>query len=59
MTRVLAEQKAAFDADPERAKQLLAIGESKRDEAIPAAEHAAWTVIAQMVLNMDETLTRG
>jgi hypothetical protein len=59
LTRVLAEQRGKFDADPERAKQLLATGESPRDESIPAAEHAAWTVLAQMVLNMDEALTRG
>jgi hypothetical protein len=30
-----------------------------RDESIDLAEHAAWTVVAQLLLNMDETLTRG
>lgn len=59
LTRVLAQQRQKFDADPEGVKKLLTVGESKRDEAIAAAEHAAWTVLCQMVLNMDETLTRG
>ena len=33
--------------------------EISRDEKIDLVEHASWTVIAQMLLNMDETLTRG
>ena len=40
------------------AKELLGIGESKRDESLDPAEHAAWTVIASLVLNLNETLTR-
>lgn len=48
-----------FKAAPARAKQLLANGESKRDEKIDANEHAALTIITSMILNLDETLTRG
>jgi hypothetical protein len=48
-----------FAADSERAKKLLAIGESKRDEALDAAQHAALSVICSMILNLDVTLTRG
>ncbi len=48
-----------FKAQPEKAGQLLAVGESARDESIDPAEHAAWTVLLQIVLNMDEALTRG
>jgi len=44
--------------DEKAAKQLLGIGESKRDEALDPAEHAAWTLVAGMLLNLNETLTR-
>jgi hypothetical protein len=47
-----------FRKDKKAAKALLGIGESKRDESLDAAEHAAWTVVAGLVLNLDETLTR-
>ena len=51
-----------FKGDPvdnEKAKKFLSMGEISRDEKIDLVEHASWTVIAQMLLNMDETLTRG
>lgn len=48
-----------YKNDPEGAKQLLGFGESKRDESLDAAEHAAWTIVASSILNLDETLTRG
>ncbi len=47
-----------YREDADAAKQLLSFGESKRDESIDAAEHAAWTLVASMILNLDETLTR-
>ncbi|WP_372894643.1 DUF1553 domain-containing protein [Stieleria sp.] len=56
---ILADQHARFTADPESANQFLSVGELPRDESIDAIRHAAWTVIAQMILNLDETLTRG
>jgi hypothetical protein len=54
-----AEELKVFEADANRAQQLLAIGESKRDEKIAVHEHAAMTIVASMILNLDETLTRG
>ena len=51
-------QKTIFQKEPERAEELLKIGESPRDSAIPAQEHATWTVLASMILNLDETLNR-
>jgi hypothetical protein len=56
---IYAEELNVFQAAPERAKQLLANGESKRDEKIDINEHAAMTIITSMILNLDETLTRG
>ena len=53
------EELERFRADNEAATGFLAIGESKRDESLDAATHAAMTVVASMILNLDETLTRG
>ena len=53
------EELKVFQAAPERAKQFLASGESKRDEKIDPNEHAAMTIVTSMILNLDATLTRG
>jgi len=50
---------AVFTADLERAKKLLAVGESKRDESIDPARHAAMSVVCSMILNLDAVITRG
>ena len=57
--RVLRNQLTRFRSDPKRATEFLAVGDTARDDTIDAAEHAAWMVIGQLLLNMDETLTRG
>ncbi|MBB80320.1 MAG: hypothetical protein CMN02_04835 [Roseibacillus sp.] len=57
--RVLGEQLKRFRDDPKKAKEFLGVGEIPRDETIDAVEHAAWMVVGQLLLNMDETLTRG
>jgi hypothetical protein len=49
-------QKTLFQNEPTQADKLIRIGESKPDTAIPSAELAAWTVVAQTVLNMDATI---
>ena len=52
------QQLAIFQKEPDRATKLLSVGESKRDETIDAGSHAAWTIVASMILNLDETLNR-
>ena len=47
-----------FKKNTEAADKLLNVGESKRDESINNAEHAAWTIVASMLLNLDEVITR-
>lgn len=57
--KLLSDQRKRFTDSLDKANQLLMVGESSRDESIDAVEHAAWTVISQMILNLDETLTRN
>ena len=52
------EQSKVFKEDPKRADELLSVGESPRDEKLDPYDHAAWTLLASMILNLDETLNR-
>ncbi len=52
-------QKTHYAADLEKAQVLLKVGESPADGAFDAAELAAWTIVASVVLNLDETVTKG
>ena len=47
-----------YAAAPEEAKQLLAVGETPRDEKLDAIEHAAYTGLCSLILNLDEALTK-
>lgn len=47
-----------FARDPEGAKKLLKVGESKRNEALDPIQHAACTALCGLVLNLDETLNK-
>ena len=48
-----------LEAEPEAAEKLIAIGESPPDETLNVAEVAAWTMIANLILNLDEVLNKG
>jgi hypothetical protein len=47
-----------YQDHPELAKQLVQHGESKPPTGFPEAELAAWTMVANLLLNLDETVTR-
>ncbi|MDG2214640.1 MAG: DUF1553 domain-containing protein, partial [Verrucomicrobiota bacterium] len=47
-----------YNKNIEAANKLIVTGESKRDESINNIEHAAWTIVASMLLNLDEVITR-
>jgi hypothetical protein len=47
-----------YDSHPDQAGKLVAVGESKRDPSVPAVELAAWTMIANDILNLDEALNK-
>ena len=48
-----------YQEDPEAAGQLLAVGESDPDDSLDPVQSAAWTVIANTLLNLDEVLTKN
>jgi hypothetical protein len=52
-------QRAIFKADPAAAKKVVNVGESKPMGAAPDDEVAAWTMIANLVMNLDETINRN
>ena len=47
-----------YQAAPDDAAQLLGVGESARDDDLDPATHAAYTMVALSILNLDETITR-
>jgi len=55
----LEEQLEGYAASPESAAELLAVGESARDESLDVPEHAAWTSLCSLILNLDESMTHG
>jgi Protein of unknown function (DUF1553)/Protein of unknown function (DUF1549)/Planctomycete cytochrome C len=48
-----------FQKDPEAAKKAVRIGESPLRPGSPEPELAAYTLLANLILNLDETLTRN
>ena len=59
LTRALQRERARYAADESTAREYLANGESPRNENIPAPEHAAWSQIAALLLNLSETVARN
>ena len=52
-------QLADFRRDRGSALKVVSVGESPRDESLDVVELAAWTMVANVILNLDETLTKG
>ena len=47
-----------FKADPESAQKIIRFGEKKADARVDVAELAAYTMTANVLLNLDEVVTR-
>ncbi|MDB5357916.1 MAG: Protein of unknown function (DUF1553)/Protein of unknown function (DUF1549)/Planctomycete [Phycisphaerales bacterium] len=59
LRKIYQQQLAVYQKDAEAAKKLLGVGESPRNEKLNQAELAAWSTVASVVLNLDETITKG
>lgn len=59
LSGLLQRQLERFAGNPESARQLIAGGGTAADAgSLDVLEHAAWTVVAQTVLNLDEAITK-
>lgn len=59
LVRALERERNRYRSNEQLALKYLANGESPRNKSIPAAEHAAWSQIAALLLNLSETVTRN
>ncbi|MBK8039121.1 MAG: PSD1 domain-containing protein [Verrucomicrobiaceae bacterium] len=59
LTAALAKQRKLYQKDPKAAEKAISVGESTPKKIAAPAETAAWTLIANLVLNLDETVTRN
>jgi hypothetical protein len=59
LRRALAEQWARFEGDSAAAEQLMSVGESRGSATADVRVWAAWTMVANLLLNLHETVTKG
>jgi hypothetical protein len=59
LTAALTKQRDLYQKDARAAAKAIRTGESIPKKIAPASETAAWTLIANLVLNLDETVTRN
>jgi hypothetical protein len=59
LRRTFDEMLTVYSADEKGARSLIEVGASASDASIPARELAAYTAVANMILNMDEVVTKG
>ncbi len=57
--RLYRQERAVYRASADAAARLLRVGDSSRDERLDPGELAAWTTVASVILNLDETVTKG
>lgn len=59
ISAALKRERARYTADDRAAHALVSHGESLRDRSLSVAEHAAWTQVAAVLLNLSEVVTRN
>ena len=47
-----------YGAHPDQAGKALSVGDSEADGSLPKAEFAAWTMVANQLMNLDEVLNK-
>jgi hypothetical protein len=55
---ILEQQTARYHTDPGAAREFLGVGNFKPNPNLDPRELAAWTTVASVVLNLDETVTK-
>lgn len=59
LTKALGRERNHYRSDHAAAEELLKVGESRRNRKIDPKEHAAWTQVACLLMNLSETVTRN
>ncbi len=59
ITRLLMRQMDTYAAAPQQAKKAITFGQSKPPEHVNPVELAAWSLVANLILNMDEAIMRN
>ena len=59
LEKIFDSEHKTFQKQPEEAKKLISVGDTPVDQKIDAAEVAAWTIISNLIFNLDEFVTRG
>jgi hypothetical protein len=59
LATALATHRAHYEKDPDAAEKVLTNGASKPKATARAPEIAAWTMVANLLFNLDETITRN
>ena len=59
LNAALSDLTAHYTKEPEAAKQLITTGETKPDPSFNPTELAAWTMVGNVILNLDEVITKG
>ena len=59
LEKALARERTRYAANEAAAKELVAVGEAPRNENVSVVEHAAWTQVASLLLNLSEVVTRN
>lgn len=58
LTELFLSQREGFENRPQDAEALIQFGEYKSHSDVDLPEQAAWTLVASVLLNLDEVLTR-
>jgi len=59
LRRLLAAQLESWRGREDEARRLISVGESAAGEGLDPVELAAWTSLANALLNLDETIHKG
>ncbi len=59
LQETLANLKTRFNADPEAARKAVSVGDSTPPGEVAPADLAAYTLVASLLLNLDETVTKN
>ena len=59
LRQTLQQMQQAYTADEKAARAFLSVGASALDTSLPVSELAAYTAVTTIILNLDETITKG